>query len=423
VRDTRPASSVNHRLSRQLGPLQHRLRFRLNACLRQSLRSSQCAAKPLPRKGRSALETRSQGVATVGSTAAKTFLMGSKSKDTNMRKNFTRGIAAVVTVIILASCGGGSGGGASPTNPTPAATRIIAIAGDLSFGDVVIGTTADRSFAVRNTGTAALTVTGMQGPGGLTASWTDGQIPAGGSQSVSLHFAPTEVRSYSGTVTVNADYTSGQNTIPINARGVAAPTPAPTPTPTPSAFSISGRVTDQNNGAALGGVSVVVKDRGISGTTDAAGRYTLTGVASGQYTLRGSKSGYELAEPTVAVSGNTTLDFTMRPTSSSPAPTPTPTPTPSPGPTPTPGPNGPTCTASSIPANAVCIGDGTPPVTAVCEDGTFSCSRNRSGTCSSHGKVACSVCPGILCNGLTAPTAQSLNYTPVPVPENSTRRR
>jgi hypothetical protein len=37
--------------------------------------------------------------------------------------------------------------------------------------------------------------------------------------------------------------------------------------------------------------------------------------------------------------------------------------------------------------------------TARCNDGTYSCSQNRSGTCSSHGGVACWICPGRLCTG------------------------
>jgi predicted phage tail protein len=37
--------------------------------------------------------------------------------------------------------------------------------------------------------------------------------------------------------------------------------------------------------------------------------------------------------------------------------------------------------------------------TARCNDGTYSCSQNRPGTCSSHGGVACWICPGKLCSG------------------------
>lgn len=52
----------------------------------------------------------------------------------------------------------------------------------------------------------------------------------------------------------------------------------------------------------------------------------------------------------------------------------------------------PTCNGAGVPASVSC---GAP--TAQCKDGTYSCSQNRSGTCSSHGGVSCWVCPGPLC--------------------------
>jgi predicted phage tail protein len=51
-----------------------------------------------------------------------------------------------------------------------------------------------------------------------------------------------------------------------------------------------------------------------------------------------------------------------------------------------------TCGGASVPGSAPC---GVP--SARCNDGTWSCSQNRSGTCSSHRGVSCWVCPGPLC--------------------------
>jgi Abnormal spindle-like microcephaly-assoc'd, ASPM-SPD-2-Hydin len=124
--------------------------------------------------------------------------------------------------VCTAACGGKEGSPTSPTpSPTPTASKIIAISGDLSFGDVLVGQRASRPIQIRNSGTAPLTVSGMSGPGGaFSASWTQGQIAAGGSQDVTINFAPNEARSFVGVITVSADQTSGQNTIPVNARGV-----------------------------------------------------------------------------------------------------------------------------------------------------------------------------------------------------------
>ena len=57
-----------------------------------------------------------------------------------------------------------------------------------------------------------------------------------------------------------------------------------------------------------------------------------------------------------------------------------------------PSPASPTCNGGAVPASVSC---GTP--TAQCRDGSWSCSQNRSGTCSTHSGVSCWVCPGPLC--------------------------
>jgi hypothetical protein len=142
---------------------------------------------------------------------------------TQQNRFFQQAILLGAMLCGMAACGGGKDG--SPTSPSPTpttpATRIIQITGDLSFGDLLVGDSATRPITIRNTGAGPLTITGLTGPAGFTASWTSGQILAGGSQDVSVRFSPTEVKSYVGTLTINGDQTSGQNTVPINARGVA----------------------------------------------------------------------------------------------------------------------------------------------------------------------------------------------------------
>jgi hypothetical protein len=151
--------------------------------------------------------------------------------------------------------------------------------------------------------------------------------------------------------------------------------------------------------------TVTVKDTALSTTSDSTGHYCVNGLGGGRSTLRATKSGYDAAERSVTVNGNMTADLSMHKQSS---PSPAPTPSPSPNPNPTPGPNGITCDAAAYPASASC---GVP--SAVCNDGTLSCSGNRSGTCSSHKGVKCWLCPGKLCNGITAlvPTSEP-NFTP-----------
>ncbi len=126
------------------------------------------------------------------------------------------------------ACGGGdSATPTSPTSATPAApTRIINVSGNLAFGDVPVGSQRELSYTITNTGNATLTVTGTTVSGGLvthtTASWTSGTIAAGASQTVTVRFQPTVAGSYSGTVAVNGDQTSGSNTTAISGNATGA---------------------------------------------------------------------------------------------------------------------------------------------------------------------------------------------------------
>ena len=180
-----------------------------------------------------------------------------------------------------------------------------------------------------------------------------------------------------------------------------------------ASLNICGTIRDSANNSTLSGTELEMiggPNAGRKTTSDTTGVYCFNTVLAGASTIRARRSGYDNADQSVTVTTSAVvLNFSLRSSA-----TPVPGPTPTPGPTPIPGPNGPSCTAASIPANAACIGNGTPPVTAVCADGAFSCSGSRPGTCSTHGGVRCWVCPGALCNGfaITPP----LDYTPVPLP-------
>jgi Abnormal spindle-like microcephaly-assoc'd, ASPM-SPD-2-Hydin len=122
----------------------------------------------------------------------------------------------------------GCGDSSSPTAPSPtpvATTRIINVSGNLAFGEVLVGGRRDATLTITNTGNAGLTVTSLSVSGGLaqhtSASWTSGPIAAGGSQQVTVSFEPVAAGTYTGTLAVNADHTSGTNTIAIS--GTALP--------------------------------------------------------------------------------------------------------------------------------------------------------------------------------------------------------
>lgn len=145
-------------------------------------------------------------------------------------RSLIRVACIVSSVIIAANCGGGSKSPSSPSSvqpPPPAATtRVIGVSGSLAFGDVIVGSSRDASITITNAGNAPLTVSGLSVSGGFasqsSASWTSGQIAAGGSQPVNIRFSPTAAGTYSGTLTVNADQTSGSNTVAISGTAIAS---------------------------------------------------------------------------------------------------------------------------------------------------------------------------------------------------------
>jgi hypothetical protein len=105
------------------------------------------------------------------------------------------------------------------------ATRVIALGGNTSFGNVVVGSSAGTTLRITNTGNSTLNVSGISYTAGFNGNWTGGTIAAGGFRDVSVTFSPTTVTSYSGTITVNSDKTSGELTIPVSGAGIFAPKP------------------------------------------------------------------------------------------------------------------------------------------------------------------------------------------------------
>ena len=251
---------------------------------------------------------------------------------------------------------------ASPSAPTPASTpasasaasRVITLGGSLNFGAVEIGKTSELTLTVGNSGTGTLSVSGITVPGGYALNWTSGAIAPGGSQQVTVRFAPTAAQAYDGALTVNADHTSGTSTASLSGRGAA---------PAPSLATIAGTAAEQGAGA-LGGATIEIRDgpdAKKTTTTDATGTFTLPGLQPGSVTVRASKSGYSDTDQRISLvaGGVVTLNFTVArvatPAPTPPAPTP-PTPTP-----PTPTPPAPTPPAPTPPPPA-------PPTSATAYD-------------------------------------------------------
>ena len=161
------------------------------------------------------------------------------------------------------------------------------------------------------------------------------------------------------TYTITASNAGGSATAAVSV-GVSAQ-PAPNP-PTINGFSISRSnitigesVTLQWSVSNATNVSI---NNGV-GSVAGSGQITVTPLGNTNYTLTASNSG---GSTNRSVSVSTTVPSGF-------------------------------CAANTAPTGT----------TAVCNDGTFSQSQNRSGTCSQHKGVQCWICPGALCNGLPVP--------------------
>src|SRR5665213_903591 len=205
------------------------------------------------------------------------------------------------------------------TNPPPV-TKIISLSGNMAFGNATVGTSAQSTLTIANTGNSTLTVSGISYPSGFNGNWS-GAIAAGGSQPVSVTFSPTSATSYGGTVTVNSDATFGVNTTTASGTG------------TPRALTVSG-ITAVNRtydgttvaalntiGATLNGVLAGDTANVTLVTSGAAGAFanknvgnnksvnisglTLSGSAAANYTLTQPTATANIAPAGLNVSGLT----------------------------------------------------------------------------------------------------------------------
>src|SRR5690554_1115070 len=81
-------------------------------------------------------------------------------------------------------------------------------------------------------------------------------------------------------------------------------------------FSISGNITDADNGEGLIGATVLVKELNTGGVTNEYGFYSLT-LPRGEYTLAISYVGYETFTQSILLDQNRRLNHELTPQSSS----------------------------------------------------------------------------------------------------------
>lgn len=304
-------------------------------------------------------------------------------------------MAAVLVLLTAASCGGDSAP-STPTQPSRASAAVTVGTFSVTATETASLVRYSVTLSAREvSGQTAATLgnavfemfRGSDGLGGVTLdnAWPTQRLPAGGTVSARAITITDDRdgRVMADRVRVRVSYfdeigNTGDFVATVDLAAVGPP-------PAPVAFTLFGVISDFERRTALGGVRVQVVDgsnAGRSTVTDGNGYYSLPGLQGASFTLRATLDGYAVSDTGLNLSADRRLDFTMLALGSTDGGdgggggggT---------GGIGTCGPSGPGPSCSSA--------------TAVCSDGTRSCSRNRSGTCSSHNGVRCWVCPGPLC--------------------------
>jgi hypothetical protein len=237
-------------------------------------------------------------------------------------------------IVVSSNASSGTGSIAVSGTGTQTTAPAISLTGDLSFGNVTVGTTQTKTFTIKNTGNAPLTVSMIEWPSGYTVSWSTSAIAAGNSINATVTFKPTSAISYNGVLTVYSNASNGTQTISVSGAGISATSPS---------ISLSGSLafgsvtvgststktlTIQNTGSATLTVNSVTCPSGFSanwtsGTISAGGSKSVTitfsptsasnysgnisvtsNASNGTQTIAVSGTGAQAATPTISLSGS-----------------------------------------------------------------------------------------------------------------------
>ena len=184
----------------------------------------------------------------------------------------------------------------SGTGRTTESTRIIRLSGDLAFGSVTVGQTSQRTLMIYNDGNSTLSLYMITCPIGFSSNCSGWTIGAGSSQNVTVTFAPTEAKSYGGTVMVSSNKTSGTDTISCSGTGTNDDKPTVTVTATDSTASEPGTDTGRYR---------------ISRTGSTASSLLVYFTMSGSAT--NGTDYYTISSPKTISAGSSYVDVTLTP--------------------------------------------------------------------------------------------------------------
>jgi len=177
---------------------------------------------------------------------------------------------ALLVILLTSGCVGVTGKG---SNPTVTGVAIEISPSSVSFGNVTMGQSATKTVTLTNTGTEALSVSGIAVAGaGFTASGPHLPISlaAGQSTSISAVFKPTAGAADTGTITITSNAAGSPSLVALSGTGTTGATAAAlTATPNSIAFgsvAVGSEATQTIHLENTGGESASISKLTISGS-------------------------------------------------------------------------------------------------------------------------------------------------------------
>ena len=200
------------------------------------------------------------------------------------------GAVALVVILVTSGCVGVTGKG---TTPTVTGVAIDISPSSVSFGNVAVGQSMTKTVTLTNTGTEALSVSGISVAGtGFTASGPHLPISLGAGQSTSISavFKPTVGDADTGTITIASNVAGSPSRIALSGTGTTGKTgtTAATLTATPSSIAfgsvaVGSEETQTIHVENTGSESATISKLTISGSgVSVAGMTAPTTLAAGQ---------------------------------------------------------------------------------------------------------------------------------------------
>ena len=177
---------------------------------------------------------------------------------------------ALLVILLTSGCVGVTGKG---SNPTVTGVAIEISPSSVSFGNVTMGQSATKTVTLTNTGTEALSVSGIAVAGaGFTASGPHlpVSLAAGQSTSISAVFKPTAGAADTGTITITSNAAGSPSLVALSGTGTTGATAAAlTATPNSIAFgsvAVGSEATQTIHLENTGGESASISKLTISGS-------------------------------------------------------------------------------------------------------------------------------------------------------------